>query len=175
MESVLTKLPKDFTGAILVVQHMPKGFTRSLAERFNRLCSVEVSEAKEDDPILPGKVYIAPSGYHMGLDMADDKMVISLTRGTRKDRHCPSVDEMMKSVARAWHRPLLGIIMTGMGSDGTRGIGYIKQRGGTVIAQDEDTCVVYGMPRSAYLSGNVDRLVPLRKLAGEINNFVTWS
>lgn len=171
LEKVLTSLPADYPGAIMVVQHMPVGFTKSLAERMNLQCSMEVKEAQEDDPILPGRIYIAPGGYHLTLRRANDKYFATLSKTPRDTAHCPSVDVLMKSVAEFWPGPMLGIIMTGMGSDGSEGIRNMKKKGAVILAQNEDTCVVFGMPRAAWLSGCVDRMVPLNWIAEEIYQF----
>ncbi len=171
LEKVLTRLPGNYPGAVMVIQHMPLGFTRSLAERLNHQCAMEVKEAQEDDPILPGRVYIGPSGYHLKLRRSLDKYWVVLSKNPRDAQHCPSVDVLVESVARVWPGRMLGIILTGMGDDGSEGIRVMKQRGGMILAQNEDTCVVYGMPKAAYLSGCVDRMVPLNCVASEICNF----
>ncbi len=171
LEKVLTAIPSDFPGAILVVQHMPIGFTRSLAERFDKLCPMAVSEAEEGMPILPGRVYIAPGGYHLHLQRKNETFHAFLSRTPRDSAHIPSADEMMTSVARKWPGKILGVILTGMGDDGTAGARAIKEAGGRVIAQDEATCVVFGMPRAASVAGFVDKLVPLSEMAREILDF----
>ncbi len=171
LETVLTALPADYPGAILVVQHMPVGFTSSLAERMNNQCQMEVKEAQEDDPIVPGRIYIAPGGYHLKLRRAVDRFYVLLSKSPRDSQHCPSVDVMMSAVAAVWPGKSLGIVMTGMGADGTEGIKDLKERGGVILAQNEATCVVFGMPRAAYLSGAVDRMVPLNLIAEEIVRF----
>ncbi|UCD83221.1 MAG: chemotaxis response regulator protein-glutamate methylesterase [Deltaproteobacteria bacterium] len=171
LEKVLTRLPGSYPGAILVIQHMPLGFTRSLAERLNHQCAMEVKEAQEDDPILPGRIYIGPSGYHLKLRRSMDKYWVVLSKSPRDTQHCPSVDVLIDSVARVWPGRMLGIILTGMGDDGAEGIRVMKQRGGMILAQNEETCVVYGMPKAAYRTGCVDRLVPLNCMAREICEF----
>jgi two-component system, chemotaxis family, protein-glutamate methylesterase/glutaminase len=172
LEKVLTALPGDYPGAILVVQHMPVGFTASLAERMNQLCRLTIKEAREDEPLRPGTVYIAPGGYHLKIQRAVQKYRVVLSKEPRDVQHHPSVDEMMISAAENWTGPMLGIIMTGMGADGVRGIAAMKQAGAAILAQNEQTCVVYGMPRAAFLSGNVDRMVALEKIADEIIGFI---
>jgi two-component system chemotaxis response regulator CheB len=172
LELVLTAIPKDFPGVILVVQHMPPGFTRSLAERFNQVCPLEVKEAQEDDLLLSGHVYIAPAGYHLKIHPCGDRFRVFLSRTPCDTLHCPSVDVLMESVSEVWPGRTLSVIMTGMGSDGAEGVRMIKRRGGSVIAQDEETCVVYGMPKAAVQTGCVDRLVPLVRIAEEIKQFV---
>jgi two-component system chemotaxis response regulator CheB len=171
LDKVLTSLPGDYPGAILVVQHMPIGFTRSLAERMNRQCSMAVKEAEEGDIILPGNIYIAPGGYHLKIRRSKEKYCTVLSKNPFDMAHRPSIDVMMKSIAETWRGKILGIIMTGMGHDGVEGVKAIKQKGGTVLAQNEETCVVFGMPKAAYLTGYVDRMVSLEQLAMEINKF----
>jgi two-component system chemotaxis response regulator CheB len=171
LEKVLVSLPADYPGAILIVQHMPLGFTLSLAERLNRQCSLCVTEAKEDDPIIPGKVYIAPAGYHLKLRSENSRYLALLSKRPRNALHFPSVDVLMESVAQVWPERMLGIIMTGMGNDGAKGIRAMKQRGAKILAQDEKTSVVFGMPKAAQLSGCVDQMVPLDKITAKIHRF----
>jgi two-component system chemotaxis response regulator CheB len=171
LEKILTRIPGDYPGAILVVQHMPVGFTKSLSERLNNQCAMEVREAQEDDLVVPGRILVAPGGYHLKIRRNGNKFLSALSKDPRDTLHCPSVDVMMESVARVWPGRILGIVLTGMGADGSRGIKAMKLQGGTIIAQNEATCVVYGMPRAAYLSGFVDRMTPLHYVAEEINRF----
>lgn len=172
LEAILTRLPKNYPGAILVVQHMPAGFTRSLAERLNQVCELEVVEVHEDEPILPGWVYIAPAGYHFTLRRENDHFRANLSKEPLSFSHRPSVDVLMQSVAEFWPRRTLGVILTGMGNDGTQGIQFLKRRNNaTIIAQTEETCVVFGMPKAAFLSGCVDRMVPLGEIAEIIGKF----
>jgi len=171
LEKVLPPLPGNYPGAVLVVQHMPVGFTSSLAQRMNQQCAMAVKEAEEDDMILPGNVYIAPGGYHLTIKRAMNRYSVVLRKNPTDVPHRPSVDVMMKSIADVWPGMILGIIMTGMGNDGSEGIQAIKEKGGAILAQNEETCVVYGMPRAAYLTGCVDRMLPLNQIAVEICNF----
>jgi two-component system chemotaxis response regulator CheB len=172
LEKVLTPLPSDYPGAILVVQHMPIGFTRSLAERMNRQCSMTVKEAEEGDLICAGHIYIAPSGYHLKIERSVNHYSVVLSKEPRDVPHCPAVDVMMESIAQTWSGRMLGIIMTGMGRDGAEGIQSIKKKGGTILAQNEETCVVFGMPRAAYLTGCVDQMLPLDQIPEKICRFV---
>jgi len=168
IEKVLAGIPASFAGAVLIVQHMPVGFTTSFAERLDRQCGLSVKEAEENDPVLPGRVYVAPAGYHMTLGGSKNKNHLELIRNTVNAPHCPSVDLLLESVAASWSGQKCAVIMTGMGNDGARGAKAIKAAGGTVLAQDENTCIVYGMPKAAYIAGVVDRMAPLEKLAEEI-------
>ena len=171
LETVLTALPRDYPGAIVVVQHMPLGFTRFLAERLDRLCRMTVKEAEEGDPLCAGTVYIAPSGHQLNIRRTSTGHLVKLTGCSRDALHCPSADVMMKSIAEAWSGRLLGIVMTGMGEDGAEGVRHIRRQGGTVIAQDEETCVVFGMPKAAHRSGCVNKMVSLYGIAEEIMLF----
>jgi two-component system chemotaxis response regulator CheB len=175
LDKVLSSLPGEYTGAILVVQHMPVGFTHSLAERMNRQCSMIVKEAEEGDIILPGNIYIAPGGYHLRIRRSGDKYRTVISKDPFDFPHRPSVDVMMKSIADNWNGKILGIIMTGMGHDGSEGVKAIKQKGGIILAQNEETCVVFGMPKAAYLTGCVDRMISLDHLGDEIHKFTSSS
>lgn len=169
LQAVLPQLPGDFPVPILVVQHMPPGFTRSLAERLDKLSSVRVKEAEQGERLEPGTVYIAPAGWHLTLKSdARGKTVQLIDSSDSKTWHKPSVDVMMASVAATFGSRALGLIMTGMGNDGTAGAGAMKRVGAPIWAQDEETCVVYGMPRAVYESGVVDRVLPLPRIATEL-------
>jgi two-component system chemotaxis response regulator CheB len=171
LEAVLAGLPPDYPGAIVVVQHMPIGFTRSLAERLDRICALHIREAQHEERIFARTVYIAPSGKNIAFAYGKHQLSIRLCTGENTSLHCPSVDGMMTSIAGVWPGPLMGVIMTGMGQDGTEGIYHIRRKGGKTLAQNEESCVVYGMPKAAYLSGNIDRLVPLFQISEEIIGF----
>ena len=168
LEQVLTPLPANYPGAILIVQHMPVGFTSSLAERMDRQCAMAVKEAEEGDTILPGHIYIAPGGYHLKICRSISKYSVVLSKNPCDMPHCPSVDVMMQSIAETWPGKVLGVIMTGMGNDGARGCRQMKQRGATIIAQDEASCVVFGMPREPIEKGIADVVKPLDDIADEI-------
>lgn len=171
LEKVLTDIEAGFRGAVLIVQHMPHGFTKSLADRLNNLSKVMVKEAEEDDLITRGGVFIAPGGYHLKLRRAVDRYKIVLSKTPMDTQHRPSVDVLFKSAADTWRGKLMGIVMTGMGSDGTEGVIALKNKGATIIGQNESTCVVYGMPKSAKATGMVDRMVHLNSISAEINKF----
>ncbi|MDD2421433.1 MAG: chemotaxis response regulator protein-glutamate methylesterase [Heliobacteriaceae bacterium] len=170
---VIPKLPASVTAAVLVVQHMPPGFTRSLAERLDAASALTVKEAVNDEEILPGVVYIAPGDYHLKVRVTNNpaagkQMWVRLTREQPVGGHRPAVDVMMTSVARQFWSHMVGVILTGMGGDGTAGMQLIKQRQGRTIAEDASTCVVFGMPKVAIESGCVDRVVPITNVADEI-------
>ncbi|HTW57885.1 MAG TPA: chemotaxis response regulator protein-glutamate methylesterase [Terriglobales bacterium] len=169
LQEILPVLPHDLAVPILVVQHMPLGFTSPFAQRLNTLCSVPVHEAVDHEAIQKGVVYIAPAGRHMTVDRpSDSRALISLDTHPENSLHMPSVDILMKSVADAFGPSAMGVIMTGMGADGAEGMRAIHRRGGFTIGQDESTCTVYGMPRACAELGVLNRIVPLSKIPDQI-------
>jgi two-component system chemotaxis response regulator CheB len=160
LQSVLTALPANSPG-ILIVQHMPEHFTRSFANRLNELCAVEVREAKSGDTVVPGRVYIAPGNYHMLLNRSGAVYELIVKEGPLVSHHRPSVDVLFKSVSRFAGRNAVGVIMTGMGKDGAEGLKEMKEHGAKTIAQDESSCVVFGMPKEAIAIGAADAVAPL--------------
>ncbi|MDD3704561.1 MAG: chemotaxis response regulator protein-glutamate methylesterase [Clostridiaceae bacterium] len=169
LQEVLTKLPEDIPATVLIVQHMPPGFTKSLASRLNGLSQLNVKEAEDGEELKRGWAYIAPGNYHMLVNKQNDNEYrISLNSEKQENGHRPSVSVMMKSVAESGHKNIIAVIMTGMGNDGSDGILKIKNIGGKTIAQDENTCVVYGMPKSAVNVGAIDTIAPLQDIATEI-------
>jgi two-component system chemotaxis response regulator CheB len=169
LEEILPALPIDLPVPILVVQHMPVGFTAPFAQRLNKLCAISVCEASQGELVQPGVVYIAPAGSHMTVDRpSNSQVVICLSNKPEKQLHVPSVDVMMQSVASAFHSEAMGIIMTGMGSDGAQGMKSIHREGGFTVGQDGPSCAVYGMPRICAEMGILDRVVPLSQISREI-------
>jgi two-component system, chemotaxis family, protein-glutamate methylesterase/glutaminase len=162
---VIPNLPEDISAAILLVQHMPPGFTKSLAERLNMSSAIQVAEAKEGDELKKGVALMAPGDYHMIL--GDDEK-IHLTQDPPLLGVRPSVDVMMKSAVAVYKKKILGVVLTGMGTDGTIGASVIKGAGGKILAQDEATSAVYGMPASVAQAGCVDKVLPLTEIAAEI-------
>lgn len=167
LEAVLTRLPADCPG-IVVVQHMPEKFTAAFAHRLNQLCRCEVREAVDGDRVIPGLVLIAPGGLHMQLRRSGAQYRVSVSDGPPVNRHKPSVDVLFRSVANVAGRNALGIIMTGMGDDGAIGLLAMRQAGAHTIAQDRDSCVVFGMPREAIERGAAIEILPLAAMAGAI-------
>jgi two-component system, chemotaxis family, protein-glutamate methylesterase/glutaminase len=163
---ILPKLPASFPVGIAIVQHMPPRFTRSMAERLNGLCQVEVREAEEGDIMKPGLVLIAPGGQHMTFAKQGNNVEIRVSLEPLNTVFRPSADIMMSSAADVFRTPLLGLIMTGMGKDGLEGLKLIKRKGGYILAQNEETCVVYGMPKAAVDEGLADQILPLEKIPG---------
>lgn len=169
LRQVLAALPGDLPAGIVIVQHMPPGFTGPLARRLDELAALEVREAAAGDLVRPGLALIAPAGQQMLLERDGDAVRVRLAADAGIDTlFKPSVDALLLSVARVYGPRSLGVILTGMGNDGLRGLQAIKDRGGLVIAQDEATCVVYGMPRAAVEAGLADRVLPLPDIAPAI-------
>lgn len=164
LEVLLPALPPDCPG-VVVVQHMPAKFTSAFAERLDTLCRVRVKEAADGDPVLPGRVLVAPGGRHMELRRLGTRYAVRVFDGPPVNRHRPSVDVLFRSVARVAGPHAVGVIMTGMGDDGARGLLEMHRAGAYTVAQDEATCVVHGMPREAVLLGAVDRESPLGSIA----------
>lgn len=168
LQEILPLLPRDLSVPILIVQHMPLGFTAPFAQRLNTLCSVHVREASHREPILPGVVYIAPAGMQMTVKRLSESRVILFLDTQPAVLHMPSVNVLMNSVAETFRNLTLGIIMTGMGSDGAEGMNAIFRQGGLTIGQDEATCTVYGMPRACAEMGALARVVPLSQIPAQI-------
>jgi two-component system chemotaxis response regulator CheB len=167
LREMLVALPANAPG-IVIVQHMPERFTAAFARRLNALCDVAVKEAEDGDPVLRGHVLIAPGDRHMLLERCGARYHVSIRNGPLVSRHRPSVDVLFRSAANSAGANAIGVIMTGMGDDGARGINELHQTGAFTIAQDEATSVVFGMPKEAIARGCVDRIVPLGQIAAEI-------
>jgi two-component system, chemotaxis family, protein-glutamate methylesterase/glutaminase len=163
----LEALPEDAPG-IVIVQHMPENFTRAFANRLDTTCRVTVKEAENDDTVIRGRVLIAPGNKHTLLKRSGARYYVEVKEGPLVSRHRPSVDVLFRSTARYAGKNAVGIIMTGMGDDGARGMQEMKEAGAFNIAQDEASCVVFGMPKEAIKLGGVDRVLPLGQIAQEI-------
>jgi two-component system chemotaxis response regulator CheB len=168
LQAVLAGLPAGVPASILVVQHIPRGFTRSLAERLDARSAIPVREAQDGETVLPGRVLIAPAGIHTRLVRRAGAVVAMLDEEPRDALHRPSADVLMASAAEVFGPRVLGVVLTGMGSDGTDGLRAIRLAGGRTLAESEESCVIYGMPKAAVEAGVVDRSVPLERMAGEI-------
>lgn len=162
---VLAAMPVNAPGT-LIVQHMPEYFTRSFAQRLNDLCAMEVLEAENGMTVTPGKVLLAPGNYHMLLRRSGTVYYVEVKSGPLVTRHRPSVDVLFKSVAKYAGRNAVGVIMTGMGADGAQGITEMHDNGAATIAQDEKSCIVFGMPKEAIARGGIDHVVPLDGIPG---------
>jgi two-component system chemotaxis response regulator CheB len=167
LSEVLVALPAASPG-IVIVQHMPEHFTTSFANRLDGLCQMDVKEAADGDVVLRGRVLIAPGNFHTMLERSGAKYYVSVKQGPLVSRHRPSVDVLFRSAANAAGANAVGVIMTGMGDDGARGLAEMKQAGAFTIAQDEATSIVFGMPKEAIARGCVDRIVPLQNIAQEM-------
>lgn len=164
IREILTKLPADAPG-VLVTQHMPEHFTKSFAERLNTLCKITVKEAEHNERVLPGHAYIAPGNWHMLLRRSGANYVVNLDQGQLVNRHRPSVDVLFRSAANVAGANAIGVILTGMGKDGVQGLLEMKQAGSHTLAQDEQTCVIFGMPKEAIAAGAVTEVLPLQNIA----------
>ena len=170
LEYLLTALPKSAPG-IVIVQHMPEKFTAAFSDRLNKVCKITVKEAKHGDPILPGHALIAPGGQHMVLKRSGARYFVDVVDGPLVSRHRPSVDVLFRSVANTAGKNSLGIIMTGMGDDGAAGLLEMHNSGASTLGQNEESCVVYGMPKEAFKRGAVDKELPLESLPKAITSY----
>ncbi|NMG65540.1 chemotaxis-specific protein-glutamate methyltransferase CheB [Azoarcus indigens] len=167
LEAVLTRLPAVCPG-IVIVQHMPERFTAMFAERLNGLCKIEVREARHGDRVVPGRALIAPGGKHMMLSRSGAQYTVEVVDGPLVNRHRPSVDVLFRSCAKFAGRNALGVIMTGMGDDGARGLKEMRDAGSQTVAEDESTCVVFGMPKEAIRMGGAEAILPLDRIPNAI-------
>jgi len=164
LQFVLSQIPAEFTGSLLIVQHMPEGFTEMFARRLDECCELEVQEAKSGDLLLAGRALICPGNRHMMVRRMPRGDMVVLSDSAPVNGHRPSVDVLFHSVSQEFGPMSVGVLMTGMGEDGAEGLGALKAAGGVTIAQSEDTCVVPGMPRAAILKGYANRIVPLNTI-----------
>lgn len=172
VKDVLEVLPPN-TPPILITQHMPERFTKTWADRMNQLCRISVKEAEDGDSVLPGHALIAPGSYHMTLVRSGARYSVRINQDPPVNRHRPSVDVLFDSVARYAGANAVGVILTGMGGDGAKGMLAMKQAGAYTIAQDEASCVVFGMPKEAIKLGGVDKILPLGDIAGAVLTHVS--
>jgi two-component system chemotaxis response regulator CheB len=173
LQEIIPKLPKDFPVPIVIAQHMPKAFTGPFAERLDQLSKITVKEAKHNDVLEPGVAFVAPGGKHMKLKRVDLlKVNVDISSEDEGAGYRPSVDVLVSSVADVFPGRALGIILTGMGSDGVKGIEKLKKTGGRVFVQNEKTCVVFGMPKAVVDAHLADKVLPIEKFAKEIVNAV---
>ena len=174
LQTILTKIPPSFPVPIVVIQHMPPGFTKPLADRFNGLCSLTVKEAEHNEVLTAGTIYIAPAGIQTTLKKTTDGTFIVRQKITTlvETLYKPSIDVTLLSIAEQVKDTLLTVILTGMGDDGLRGCKLMKKFGGTLIAESEETCVVYGMPKVVFEAGLVDKQLPLPHIFNEIMKII---
>ncbi|MFH1076861.1 MAG: chemotaxis response regulator protein-glutamate methylesterase [Pseudomonadota bacterium] len=169
LKRVLVKLPPTFPG-VVIVQHMPPKFTTVFAQRLDSLCQISVKEAEDGDTVIPGKALLAPGNYHMLLKRSGARYYVTIKDGPMVCYQRPSVDVLFNSVAEYAGNNVVGVILTGMGADGAQGMLKMKQAGAATIAQDEKSCVVFGMPKEAIKLGVVDKVVSIEQIAQEIAN-----
>lgn len=169
LEEVLAALPR-VTPGIVIVQHMPEKFTAAFAARLDKVCRISVKEAETNDRVVPGRALIAPGGRHLVLKRSGAQYFVEVIDGPLVNRHRPSVDVLFRSVAKAAGGNALGVVMTGMGDDGAAGLLEMRNAGARTIAQDEESCVVFGMPKEAIKRGGAERTLPLGAMAQEILN-----
>jgi two-component system chemotaxis response regulator CheB len=174
LEEVLTALPRVSPG-IVIVQHMPEKFTAAFAARLDSLCEIAVKEAQNNDRVVQGRALIAPGGKHMLLKRSGAQYFVEVVDGPLVNRHRPSVDVLFRSVAKCAGANALGVIMTGMGDDGAAGLLEMRNAGAQTLGQDQETCVVYGMPKEAVKRGAVEKTVPLNAIAREIQHQLALS
>lgn len=170
---IIKSMPRDMIG-IVIAQHMPPLFTKMYAERLNNSCKMQVEEAKHGDLITPGKVLIAPGDYHMKVNKKGKSYIVELSKEDKVNGHRPSVDVLFNSVAEKAGSKSIGVILTGMGYDGAKGLMNMKKKGALTIGQDEKSCIVYGMPKVAYDIGAVLEQIPLSKIPQRILNYIKW-
>ena len=166
-KEVLATLPAD-SPAVVITQHMPAGFTRNYAARLDSLCKISVKEASDGERILPGHAYIAPGGLHLSVERSGANYIARVQDGDPVNRHKPSVEVLFKSAARVAGPNAIGIMLTGMGADGARAMREMRDAGAYCVAQDEASCVVFGMPREAINAGAVNEVLPLNKIAQHV-------
>lgn len=164
IKAVISRFPRSMPG-VVIVQHMPAGFTKIFADSLNRLCEMEVREAENGDRIMPGTILLAPGGKHMSIIRSGGIYKVSVMSGELVNGHCPSVEVLMQSVAKYAGSNAVGIMLTGMGGDGSDGLKAMRDAGARTLAQDEATCVVFGMPKVAWEKGGAEKLVPLDEIA----------
>jgi two-component system chemotaxis response regulator CheB len=172
LRQLLPRLPADFGAGVVIVQHMPESFTRMLANWLDEICELEVHEARPGDRVVAGRVLIGPSGAHITVKRGQEGAEIVLEKGHPVNGHMPSVEVLFRSMAVEFGSQAVGVIMTGMGSDGAEGLGRIREAGGYTLAQDRDSCAVYGMPRAAIDRGYVDEVLTLSEIASRLKDLV---
>lgn len=168
LQTILSEIRDVVPVSFAISQHMPANFTRAFAERLNRFCALEIREAQEGDLMLPGQVLVAPGGKNLTFRRRGSDIVAQLSSPVDGQRYTPSVNAMFESASEVFGSQLLGVVLTGMGNDGAKGIVSIKDRGGSVIAESEESSVVYGMPKEAIATGSVDEVLPLAGMSGAI-------
>jgi len=171
IQSIITRMPRDLNAGIVISQHMPSGFTKAFADRLGRMGLLASKEAEDNDPVEKGKIYIAPGGKNLLVARQEGRVITRVEEKTGEDRYVPSVDKLLTSAARVYGPRMIGVVLTGMGSDGKEGVIAVKDAGGYVIAESEKTSIVFGMPREAIATRKVDQVVNLEEISREILKF----
>jgi two-component system chemotaxis response regulator CheB len=168
LQQIFSSFGKKYPFAIIVSQHMPVGFTKAFADRLNRTSPFDIKEAEDGDLVLPGSALIAPGGKNLVFEVCGGQVIARIVAPSESDRYVPSVDTMLQSCAGIYRKRVMAVILTGMGNDGSKGVRAIKEQGGFVMAESEETAIVYGMPREAVATGVVDCCIPLDRVVSEI-------
>jgi two-component system, chemotaxis family, protein-glutamate methylesterase/glutaminase len=172
IKDVICGFPRAMAGTV-IVQHMPAGFTRMFADRLNNICQMEVREAEQGDRILPGRILVAPGGFQLTIVRSGGQYTVDVKKGELVCGHAPSVEVVMQSAAKSVGSNAIGVMLTGMGSDGASGLKAMRDAGARTLAQNEETCVVFGMPKEAWARGGAERLVPLDEIGPTICRLLT--
>jgi two-component system chemotaxis response regulator CheB len=167
LQHILSKLPKDFPVPVIIAQHMPKLFTQSFSQRLDAISQLHVKEAEENEHLVPGVALIIPGNTHVALRRKGKEVIVEFVNGTQYI-YRPSVDLLMSSTAAVYEEQSIGVVLTGMGNDGLVGMKEIRSKNGYIIAQDEETCVVYGMPKAVVSAKLADAILPIDKISEEI-------
>jgi two-component system chemotaxis response regulator CheB len=168
LQAIFSAIQEPIPVGFAIAQHMPPDFTRAFADRLNRFTALEIREATDGDALCPGRVLIAPGGYNLEMSRSGEETIVKVTEPKSHQRYIPSADVLFASAAPLFGARLLGVVLTGMGNDGAQGVRAIKEHGGGVLAEDEESCVVFGMPKEAIATGKVDAIVPLPLMCREI-------
>ncbi len=168
LQNMLSAFDKAYPFSIVISQHMPPGFTKPFAERLNRCSKFSVKEAQDGDPVIPGEVLISPGGFNLVFEIHRGQVTARTVPPSQTDRFVPSVDVMFESCAGIYRNRMIAVVLTGMGNDGKTGVTRVKEKGGYVIAESQDTAIVYGMPKEAVATGLVDKILPLGQITDEI-------
>jgi two-component system chemotaxis response regulator CheB len=168
LQFLFSAFERSYPFAVVVAQHMPTGFTHAFAERLNRASKFEIKEAEDGDLVLPGRALIAAGGMNLVLELQSGRVTARVVPPTSADRYVPSVDVMLESCAEIYRKRMIAVILTGMGNDGSKGVRKVKEKGGFVMAESDETAVIYGMPREAVATGLVDMIVPMQFVHREI-------
>ncbi len=172
LQYILTSFPEDLPIPIVIAQHMPPGFTGPLAVRLDRLCYIRVKEAVDGEPLHPGTAYICPGGHHMEVVRRRSSVYLSITEAGDEDRYVPSVDRLIGSVGEVFKKEALGVILTGMGNDGVKGMKLLHQKGGYTIAESEETAVVFGMPNEVIKASAAKEILPLQSIPERLKKVI---